>query len=441
LYSFTTQTELDMERNNFRQILIEQQVELSLVNEETWIYRDKENEIDTESNLAQIVTGIRRCGKSTLAQMAFRKLKFAFVNFDDERFYGLQADDLNHLLEALYAVYGEFDHLLLDEIQNVDGWHLFVNRLLRNKIKIILTGSNSNLLSREMATHLTGRYGIIELLPFSFGEYLKAKKVEQRVFNTTKGKGLAMNLFMEYLVNGGFPEVVRGEDRKTYVFNLFEAIVTRDIIYRYKIRNVRTFREIALWLTGNYGAEISYNRVKKIFGLGSENTAKNYVSYLEEAWLFVSLSKFSYKKQESLRNRKMYLTDTSFADLAGESGSENTGRLLENVVMLHLLRHRLRCGYEIFYYKKNFEIDFLIYHQRKVYELIQVSVSLENPNTRNREIRALTGANQEFKAAKLTIITMNEEELIEQNGLTIHVKPVIKWVLEDDIVKSLSPEL
>jgi len=424
------QNELDMERNNFRQILLEQQAELSLANEETWIYREKENEIDTNSKLAQIVTGIRRCGKSTLAQMAFRKLKYAFVNFDDERLYELQAEDLNHLLEALYAVYGEFDHLLLDEIQNVDGWHLFVNRLLRNKIKIILTGSNSNLLSREMATHLTGRYAIIELFPFSFGEYLKANKQEQQIINTAKGKGLAMNLFMEYLVKGGFPEVVRGENRKTYVANLFEAIVTRDIIYRYKIRHVRTFREISLWLTGNYGAEISYNRIKNIFGLGSENTAKNYVSYLEEAWLFVSLSKFSYKKQESLRNRKMYLADTSFADLAGESGSENTGHLLENVVMLHLLRNRLRYGYEVFYYKKKVEVDFLIYRQRTVHELIQVSVSIENKNTRNREIRALVSASQELKATKLTIITMNEEDEIVQDGLIIKVKPIIKYILE-----------
>ncbi len=422
-----------MESKNFRQILIEQQEELLLNKGASLVFRDKEREIDTQSNLAQIITGIRRCGKSTLAQMALMKLKYAFVNFDDERLNDLQPEDLNFMLEALYTVYGEFEYLLLDEIQNVEGWHLFVNRLLRNKIRVVLTGSNSNLLSREMATHLTGRYSIVELLPFSYGEYLKAKKLKLKSLDTTKGKGLAMNLFMEYLLNGGFPEVAGGENRKTYVANLFEAIVTRDIIYRYKIRHVRTFREISLWLTGNYGAEISYNRVKNIFSLGSENTAKNYVSYLEEAWLFISLSKFSFKKQESLRNRKLYLIDTSFADLAGESGSENTGRLLENVVMLHLLRNRLRHGYEVFYYKKNVEVDFLIYRQRNVHELIQVSLSIENKKTRDREIRALLTANRELKATKLTIITMNEEDKIEQDGMIINVIPVINWLLEDVI--------
>ncbi len=423
-----------MDSNNFRQILIEQQEELIINFEGSWINRDKEKDINTRSNLVQIVTGIRRCGKSTLAQMALRKIKYAYVNFDDERLDGLKAEDLNYLLEALYAVYGEFDHLLLDEIQNIDGWHLFVNRLLRNKIRIILTGSNSNMLSREMASHLTGRYATIELLPFSFSEYLEAKKLKLKSLDTAKGKGLAMNLFMKYLINGGLPEVVRGEDRKPYVANLFDAIVTRDIIYRYKIRHVRTFREISLWLTGNFGTEISYNRIKNIFGLGSENTAKNYVSFLEEAWLFISLSKFSFKKQESLRNRKLYLADTSFAELAGESGSQNIGRLLENVVMLQLLRNRLRRGYEIFFYKSSVEVDFLIYRQRSVRELIQVSLSIENKKTRNREVRALITATRQLKAANLTIITMNEEETIETEGVTINVKPVIKWVLEDEFI-------
>jgi hypothetical protein len=422
-----------MARIDFRQILLEQQEELLLNKKTSLVFRDKEKEIDTQSNLAQIITGIRRCGKSTLAQMALMKLKYGFVNFDDERLYDLQPEDLNLMLEALYTVYGDFEYLLLDEIQNVEGWHLFVNRLLRNKIRIVITGSNSNLLSREMATHLTGRYSIVELLPFSYGEYLEAKNIKLKPLDTTKGKGLAMNIFMEYLFNGGFPEVAGGENRKTYVANLFEAIVTRDIIFRYKIRHVRVFREISLWLTANYGAEISYNRIKNIFSLGSENTAKNYVSYLEEAWLFISLSKFSFKKQESLRNRKLYLIDTSFADLAGESGSENTGRLLENVVMLHLLRNRLRHGYEIFYYKKNVEVDFLIYRQRAVYELIQVSLSIENKKTRDREIRALLSANRELKATKLTIITMHEDEKIEQDGIVINVIPVINWILEDVI--------
>ena len=419
-----------MKEIDFRRILLEQRDELLLFNKEVWIPRGKEKDINTESNLVQIITGIRRCGKSTMAIKALNSLEYAYVNFDDERLAGLQTEDLNHLLENIYLVYGNFTHLLLDEIQNVEGWHLFVNRLLRNKIRIILTGSNSNLLSREMASHLTGRYATIELLTFSFLEYLQAKELKVKSFETARERGLATNYFMEFLQSGGFPEVIRGENRQTYVANLFDAIVTRDIIFRYNIRHVRTLREIALWLTGNFATEVSYNRIKNIFGLGSENTAKNYVLYLEEAWLFVSLSKFSFKKQESLRNRKLYLADTSFADLAGESASQNTGRLLENVVMLHLINKRHHFRYEVFYYKTNVEVDFVIYYQRSVHELIQVTLSLEDRKTRDREVRALLLAARQLNAKKLTIITLNQEESIRTEGELIMVKPVIKWMFE-----------
>lgn len=417
-----------MNKDDLRQVVEEQKSEIAIFNKAKLISREKVVDIDIRSNLAQIITGIRRCGKSTLALQVLKDKHFAYMNFDDERFLNFEAEKLNDLLESLYAVYGDFDHLLLDEIQNVEGWHLFVNRLLRNKIKIILTGSNSNLLSREMASHLTGRYSTVELLPFSFVEYLKAANLEVTDTVTARGRGLAIKYFSAYLTNGGLPEVVRGENRKTYVSNLFEAIVTRDIILRYKIRNERTFREIAMWLTGNFAKELSYNRIKSIFDLGSENTAKNYLGYLEEAWLFISLSKFSFKKQESLRNRKLYITDNSFAEITGESSSENMGRLLENAVMLHLIRYRTRNFYEIFYYKSRVEVDFVIYSGRKVRELIQVTLSLDNPKTRNREIRALIEAAQQLDCKKLTIITLDQSERIENNGQAIHVVPVIKWI-------------
>jgi uncharacterized protein len=417
-----------MANQDLIRIVEEQKEEINLFDEKDWILREKVSDINIQSSLAQIITGVRRCGKSTLAWQALRLTNFAYLNFDDERFLNFSADRLNDLLEALYTVYGDFDYLLLDEIQNVEGWHLFVNRMLRNKMKVVLTGSNSNLLSREMASHLTGRYAAIELLPFSFIEFLAAKKIEITGTSTAKGKGLAARHFTNYLTSGGFPEVVKGEERKTYIANLFEAIVTRDIIFRYKIRNERTFREVAMWLSGNFAKELSYNRIKNIFGLGSENTAKNYVAYLEDAWLFVSLSKFSYKKQESLRNRKLYITDTSFADLTGESGSENTGRLLENAVMLHLVRYRSRNLYEVFYYKTKIEVDFVIYAGMKVRELLQVSVSIEDQKTRNREVKALIEASQQLACKKLTIITLNETETIENGDFIIHVVPVYDWI-------------
>ncbi len=273
-------------------------------------------------------------------------------------------------------------------------------------------------------------YRSIELLPYSFTEFLQAKGLQINKLDTAKEKGLAINYFEAYLRAGGMPEVVHGEEKNTYIRSLFEAIVTRDVFFRYDIRHTRTFREMALWLTGNFSKEISYNRIKNIFGLGSENTAKNYLSYLEEAWLFVTLQKFSFKKQESLRYRKLYLTDTSFSSLSGESGSPDRGRLLENIVFLQLMRHRLRQQYEIFYYKDTIEVDFVIYRHRKVIELIQVSLSLDDQKTRKREIRGLLAANEALNAEKLTIITLNQKEEITAGKKVIQAVPIANWLLE-----------
>jgi len=418
-----------MERN-FLQIITEQRDEIPVINASGWVAREQEKTVNINSRLVQIVTGIRRSGKSTLAHRVLTGTKYGYVNFDDERLTGLDAGSLNQLLEALYSVYGEFTHLLLDEIQNVDSWHLFVNRLLRNNIKIILTGSNSKLLSRESASQLTGRYSLIELFPFSFYEFLNSKGVKIIKSITARGKGILLNHFNEYMKGGGFPEVLGGEDKKIYLSNLFEAIVTRDIIYRYNVRNIRTLKEMAVLLSGTYASEISYNRLKNIFALGSENTVKNYVSYFEEAWLFLSLPKFSFKKQESLRYRKIYLIDPGFTVISGEDFSLNFGRLLENIVFLQLIRDARRLDYEVYYYKKNCEVDFIIYQNRKVIELIQVIVSLGDSKTLKREVRSLITASNDLNATLLTIITMREEQELTVNGLKIEVKPVVGWMLE-----------
>jgi len=415
---------------NYKQIISEQREEIPFYNQPGLVPREQESAININSHLAQIITGVRRSGKSTLAHMALRETNYAYVNFDDERFTKLNADNLNLVLEALYTVYGEFSHLLLDEIQNVEHWHLFVNRLLRNNIKIVLTGSNSKLLNREMASHLTGRYSTIELFPFSFHEYIIAKGKKLSGAVTAKEKGLLQALYNEYIENGGFPEVVAGESKHNYINNLFDAIVTRDIIYRYNIRHIRTFRDLSVYLAGNFASEISYNRLKNIFGLGSENTAKNYIAYLNEAYLVACLPKFSFKKQESLRYRKIYLIDIAFSVVAGNSFTLNHGRLLENIVFLHLARKATRHRFELFYYKKQFEVDFVIYNNRKVLELIQVAQSTTDSKTLKRELRALLIAAVELKAEKLTIITLNERKELNEEGRIIQIIPVTEWLLD-----------
>ncbi len=419
-----------MSKKVFHKAILDQKAEIDLHSEEILVKREFEHFVNIESRLAQIIIGVRRSGKSTLAHQVCHHLNYAYLNFDDERLMDCSPEDLNVLLELLYQEYGDFKYLILDEIQNIDGWSLFVNRLLRSKLHIIVTGSNSKLLNVELASHITGRYSTTELFPFSFREFLSHRKF-QISSGTTKEAGILNSLFQEYCKTGGFPEVLQGESTSSYITDLFNAIVTRDIVFRHNIKYVRTFRDIARYLVDNFSTELSYNRIKTIFELGSENTAKLYVSYLEEAYLILTLPKFSFKKQEQLRYRKVYAVDPAFISVLSDEFAGNVGRILENIVFLELRRKAILLKYEIFYFKRQFEVDFVIVSNGKVTELIQVSSSLMDKKTRNREVRALIQASSELKPKKLSIITEDEESLIVQDDQQIEVIPVIKWLLSE----------
>lgn len=416
---------------NYTQVVSEQREEIKLILQTGRVKRENESDIDPGSRLIQIITGVRRSGKSTMAHMALSNMNYAYANFDDERLGMINATQLNVLLEALYREYGDFTHLLLDEIQNVEGWHLFVNRLQRNNIRLVITGSNSQLLSGKFASHLTGRYSLITLFPFSFREFLSSIGESSIGTPTARSRGLIMNHLDNYLHTGGFPERVKENKVSSYLNDLFNAIVTRDILFRYNIKHTRTFKEIASFLISNFGKEISYNRIKNIFGLGSENTAKTYVEYLEEAWLILTLPKFSFKMQETLRYRKVYNIDTGLCQINGLTFSENLGRILENVVFLDLKRRSGKEGYEIFYYKKSVEVDFVIYKNRKVEALIQVGFSIGNDKTRNREMKALVQAGQELSTSMLFIVTMDEEKTLTEGNNVVQVVRITDWLLRD----------
>ena len=416
-------------KQSFLQIIIDQREEKALFRSKGWVSRKSESFIDKESSQIQIITGVRRSGKSTLAHRALEKTNYGYINFDDERLSNLSSSDLNEILESIYQVYENVEHLFLDEIQNVEGWHLFVNRLQRNGLHLIITGSNSKLLSSELASHLTGRYNITDLFPFSFEEFLRFKEFNPQPL-TTKNKGLLKGYFDEYLNNGGFPEIVKGAKTVPYATNLFNAIVTRDILFRYNIKHKQTFKDIAMFLVNNFSREISFNRIKNMFNLGSEHTAKNYVAFLEEAYLIISLPKFSYKKQESLRYRKSYLIDTAFATALSDNFSQNIGFLFENIVLLELYRRKSLNNFDLFYYKKNMEVDFVIYKSNQVEELIQVCYHLENEKTLKREIRSLIQASIELNTEKLSIISLTEKQKIETMGKTIEIIPIYEWLLE-----------
>lgn len=402
------------------------------MSEDTSVYcnRLEASQLSYVSSLAQVVIGVRRSGKSTLCTkfLIDSSVNCAFVNFDDERLAAMQSDDLNRLLEAIYIVYGNTDCLFLDEIQNVDSWPLFVNRLLRQKKHIFLTGSNSKLLSNELITHLTGRYNKVELYPFSFAEFCRINDIDTTSI-TTKAEGLRQNALHRYLATGGFPELQKEGNPKNYIDGLFNAIIRNDIARRFKIRQEEVLRRMAAYLADNFAKEFSAMTVSRLFGI-SNHTAEKYFDYLKEAFLFVGVRKFSFKARERVRNEKCYVVDVAITSERNDTFSiENWGWRLENVVCIELLRRYHHQNAEIFYSKDgSYEIDFLVAKNGIVQELIQVSYQFSSDRTRQREVNALLHGAKKFNCRKLTLITFNTEEVIERDGETIIVIPATKWL-------------
>ena len=269
-------------------VLTEQQEELELRAEEKLCHRKEEKRVDLKSTQAQCVIGVRRSGKSTMCYQALHEagIKYAYADFDDERLEGMGSDQLNDVLEVLYKIYGDFNCLFLDEIQNVDGWHLFVNRMLRKKMKVVITGSNAKLLSGELATHLTGRNKEIALYPFSFAEYCEMKGVDM-TRKTTKAEAFRRAAFDEYLKLGGFPELLIMEDSRSYVSTLVENILKRDIEQRYQIAYKAAFEKMAHHLLNVSPAIVVIKDLAGLFHFKSEHTARNYVNYLKEAYMLI----------------------------------------------------------------------------------------------------------------------------------------------------------
>ncbi len=386
------------------------------------------------SNLVKVITGVRRCGKSTLAFQLLKDKNFGYINFDDEELTEIAPEKLNDLLKSAYEVYGKIDYLILDEVQNVNKWELFVNRLQRQGLNIIVTGSNAKLLSKELATHLTGRHLAIELFPFSFREFLKYQGLQAKP-ETTLEIGLTKKYFQEYCQQGGFPEVLKKETEfKTYLKGLYSTIIIKDILVKNRIKHQKTFKDLSIYLISNFGREVSFNRLKNIFHLGSEHTSKNYLGFLEESCLVFLVDRFSYKKKESLiGNKKIYAIDTGLINTLSSRFSEDIGHIYENIVALELLRKKtLDSNLEIYYWKNQIqeEVDFVVKENLAVKELIQVCYDLQNELTKKRETRSLVKAMNEFKLKEGLVITedYDSEEMI--NGKKIKFMPLWRWLLE-----------
>lgn len=425
-----------MKISDIEKVLLEQQDELEALEGEVLIHRPEEDLINLKSKLAQVVIGVRRSGKSTLCFNALRKagVHYAYANFDDERLEGLETQDLDNVLQTLYKIYGKFDYLFLDEIQNIDGWPLFVNRLLRQKIHIIITGSNAKLLSTELATHLTGRHHKIELFPFSFKDWCSIKEVDYTRL-TTKNKGLLSKAYEEYFRQGGFPELIAGEENpKEYISTLIDNIISQDIKKRYKIRNIDALKRLAHHILNETPTLIVKDTLQNIIGIKSERTLGNYLMYLNQTYLISTISKYSSRSRERARNEKSYAIDVAFMDKRENAFSgENLGWRLETIVYLELLRRKAGTENDIYYYQgRSAEADFVVCDGNKTLAVYQVSYDISNDKTRKREIKGCIAGAKATKCDNLFLITDHESEIIEKDGYTIQVIPIWEWLAREE---------
>lgn len=376
-----------------------------------------------------LISGLRRAGKSFFAQLLVKNKEYSFLNFDDERLVNFTAADFNVVLECFYELNGEFDHILLDEPQNIKGWELFVNRM-RNKYKLIITGSNANLLSVDMATHLTGRYSDFNLFPMSFSEFLVFKKCslgETSVYSTKK-RSIITSHFNEYLFGGGIFEYY--QFGKEFVRNLFSSIIAKDINVRYGIKYPHVLEELAVFLINYFTSKVSLANLAENLNVKSPHTIKEYIGYLEKSFLFFQVQKFSYKLKEQLSAyKKLYCIDNGIVGSMIFNTSENSGRFLENLVAIELRRRSLQDNCELFYWDDySVECDFIVKRSTKIIAVYQVCFEL-TPKNKKREFGGLIAAMKVFGLKEGYILTSSTEEEISENGFKIKVIPVWKWVL------------
>ena len=421
-----------MDTREFERVLLDQKEDLNLLKDKNFCHRAEESLIELDSGLAQVVIGVRRSGKSTLCynKLEAAKVNYAYVNFDDENLYGLDIKDMNNVLQVLYSIYGDFTHLFLDEIQNMEGWHLFVNRMLRKGIHVLLTGSNSKLLSGELASHLTGRHHTIGLQPFSFKDWCNYNNVPTTPL-TTKNTGLLMGAFNKYMEQGGFPELLTERNHTSYIDSLFHNIITQDIQNRFNIKYTNSLERLAAHLLNTVPTIIVKDKLQELFGFKSHHTLGNYLSYLMQTYLICTVSKYSAKSKERSVAEKAYAIDVAFMNKRENAMSgENLGWRLETIVYLEL-RRRIKTKEEDIYYfnNGNTEADFMVCDGNTVKSIYQVAYDISTPKTRRREINGAATAAKRTRCDNVYILTDHQRETIIYDNVKIKVIPVWEWIV------------
>ncbi len=398
-------------KETLRKIVAGQRAELESF--EYGIKREELDRIRLELPYAIIISGVRRSGKSTLLHQLLGKIsKFYYLNFEDIRLIDFEPSDFEKLDEIFHEEYGDSQVYLLDEIQNVKHWEIFVRSRLDKRKQFIITGSNASLLSRELGTRLTGRHLNVELFPFSYKEILLLKKEKA-----------SPKSFEHYLNKGGFPEFAKYEKAES-LRELLSDILHRDIVSRHNIREIKALQEMAVYLLTNVGKEFSYNSLKRIFGFGSVNTPISFVSYMEDSYLLFTIPKFDYSlKKQLINEKKVYSIDNGLSVANTVSYTSDKGRMLENAVFIGLRR----AYKDIYYFKEKGECDFLVKEGGRIKMAIQVTYEMNEENKR-RELNGLLEAMGKFGLNEGLIITFNQEDEINIRGRKIVLKPVWKWM-------------
>ncbi len=395
-------------------------------------YLTRHTAFDTEallsSQLIKLITGPRRAGKSTQALQMLKGKNFAYLNFDSQPLLDKWNSDV--VMRMLDDVYPGYDYLLLDEVQNLDAWDLWVSELYRRGVNMVITGSNAKMLSSEMATVLTGRYLQVEMLPFSLREFLEWNKLDIQDISADDGTE-AWALIDDYMRNGGYPEVVNTRPLlRTYLDTLFDSVVWKDVVKRHNIRNTTELNNMAMYLVSNFCNPISANELTINLGFSSVNTTRRYLDYLHEPYLFYYLSRYNNKlKLMQKAPRKVYVVDNGFVQAKAFSLSENLGLLLENQVFIELIRRGYNTEKTVFYYRSrnDKEVDFVLREENHVKTLIQVCYDLSHEKTVKREVGSLIECAGELHCDHLIIVTAKEARIIQKDKYTIQVIPISKF--------------
>lgn len=394
-----------------------------------------------EDNGNYVFLGIRRAGKSYLMFQRIHELmkrgvdieEILYLNFEDERFIGLKSEDLDEIKRVYEETFSFRPIFFLDEIQIVPGWEKFVRRLADKSYRVFVTGSNAKMLSSEIATTLGGRFLIQNVYPFSFREFLKFEGFELKPnwLYTPGTRNGVVRSFDTYFYNGGFPELLSFEDKRSWLSGLYQKIFFGDLVARYSLRNSDSMRLLVKKLAESVMQPSSYNRLKNIVSSAGESvgvrTIIDYVGYLQETWLIFSLENYAARFAERESNRKYYFIDNGILNLFIFRPET---LLLENLVAITL--HR-QFGEKVYFYNQHIEVDFYIPEESW---LIQVSYNISDVQTFEREVNGIVKAAKFLNAERLQIVTRNDERVIEKDGLSIEVLPIWKWLIQIDKSRS-----